>query len=87
VLIKMYDFYTFWVANLWGSEFLALFGTGLIFALIGVFGKWSYNLLVIMLLLYFFVFGATFYGFIVWFFGLVGAIAYFYYVLSKKWGQ
>ena len=56
------DFFSFWVGSLWGSPMLTLFGTGALFALIGILGKMSYQLLVCLLLLFFMTFGTGFYG-------------------------
>jgi len=60
------DFFTFWVADLWGSSLLALFGTGALFAFIGILGRMSYSLLFALLMLYFMVFGVGFFGIIIW---------------------
>jgi hypothetical protein len=61
--LKMaFEFFAYWVEDLWGSALLALFGTGLIFGVICVMGKMYMILMTMMLMLYFLVFGIGFYG-------------------------
>ena len=61
-----FEFFTFWVEDLWGSALLTLFGTGLIFSIICVMGKMSIVLMTTMLMIYFLVFGIGFYGMAFW---------------------
>ena len=77
------EFFSFWVEDLWGSALLALFGTGLVYAIIGIMGKMSFFLLFSMLALYFLVFGLGFYGMIFWFPVFLFSMIYFFFQLYK----
>ena len=77
------DFFSFWVESLWGSALLTLFGTGFIYAVIGIMGKMSYFLLASMLMLYFLVFGLGFYGMIFWFPVFLFSMIYFFLQIYK----
>jgi len=72
------DFFTFWVGDIWGSALLSLFGTALIFSIIGVLGKMSYFLLFSLLSLYFVVFGIGFYGMLFWLPIFIFSMIYFF---------
>lgn len=74
----MVDFFSFWVEGIWGSGLLSLFGTGFIFAVIGILGRMSYFLLFSMLALYFLVFGIGFYGMVFWLPIFLFSLIYFF---------
>ena len=76
-------FFEYWVNELWGSALMTLFGTGFIFAVIGIMGKMSYFLLVSMLMLYFLVFGTGFYGIAFWLPIFLFSMIYFFLQLYK----
>ena len=77
------EFFNFWVQDLWGSALMTFFGTGLIFAIIGVMGKMSYFLLTTMLILYFTVFGIAFYGMLFWLPLFLFSFVYFVFQIYK----
>ena len=79
----MIDFFAFWVGEFWGSMWLALIGTGLMFAVIGVLGRMSYLLLTTLLVLYFIVFGVGFFGIIVYLPLILLSGIYFVFQLYK----
>lgn len=72
------NFFSFWVESIWGSSMISLFGTAVLFALIGILGKWSYILLFTMMMFYFLVFGVGFYGIIIWLPAFLFAVVYFF---------
>jgi len=72
------DFFTFWVSEVWGNSTLSLFGTALIYTIIGVLGKMSYVLLFTLLALYFVIFGIGFYGVIFWLPVFLFSMVYFF---------
>lgn len=76
-------FFSYWVEELWGSALLTLFGTGFIYAVIGIMGKMSYFLLFTMLALYFVVFGIGFYGMIFWLPIFLFSMTYFFLQIYK----
>lgn len=76
-------FFSYWVEELWGSALLTLFGTGFIYAVIGIMGKMSYFLLFTMLALYFVVFGIGFYGMIFWLPIFLFSMVYFFLQIYK----
>lgn len=78
-----YSFFNFWVNNLWGSGVLALFGTGLLFALIGIAGRMSYMLLFSLLVLYFVTFGVGFFGIVIYLPLIILSFIYFLINLNK----
>jgi uncharacterized membrane protein YqaE (UPF0057 family) len=73
-----FEFFTYWVEDLWGSALLTLFGTGLIFAVICVMGRMSIVLMTTMLMLYFLTFGVGFYGMAFWLPIFLFSMAYFF---------
>lgn len=77
------EFFSFWVEEMWGSALLALVGTGMIFAIIGVLGKMSFFLLFSMLALYFLVFGLGFYGMAFWLPVFLFSMIYFFLQIYK----
>lgn len=78
-----FEFFTWWVADVWGTGLMALFGTGALFAIIGILGKMSYMLLFTLLALYFLVFGVGFFGIVVWLPSMLFAVIYLFLSIYK----
>jgi hypothetical protein len=77
------DFFTFWVTNVWGNLVLSLLGTGVIYAIIGILGRMSYMLLMVLLILYTVTFTVAFGGMVVYFLLFCISIIYMGYQIYK----
>ena len=75
-----FEFFQWWVGNLWGTSWVAFLGTGLLYAFIGIISKMSRYLLVSLMMLYMLVFGIGFFGFT--FYILVVLVAMIYFMLG-----
>ncbi len=78
-----YSMFNLIVVQLFGNEWLALFGVGLLFALTGIVGRMSYMLLFSLLVLYFTSFGVGFFGIAVYLPLFLIAVVYFFINLNK----